>query len=181
MVTAEGVFPKIGNDPLYDSEVNRFVRTTTILAGSGGYVGSATGQANVGLGSIWVSGTNFNLKDKDKIEVHIQFNSNITNNIQTQISGTRFGDTGQSSNTSVTADDMSNLRFSMFAGSQAGESITSQARVGIDTTGSTIAKHNVGNRFVGSGFVILFREGSWPNPGSTGIRRFFVKHSRGDV
>lgn len=34
MVTAEGVFPKIGNDPLYASEITRFAGLNFVIAGS---------------------------------------------------------------------------------------------------------------------------------------------------
>lgn len=49
MPTAQDIFPKVGNDPLYDSEVNRLNRISqTIFAGSTINIGSSTATQTIG-------------------------------------------------------------------------------------------------------------------------------------
>ncbi len=49
MATAEGVFPKVGNDPLFDTEVNRFAGAGQFVAiGSSDVVSSGTAFQDIG-------------------------------------------------------------------------------------------------------------------------------------
>lgn len=49
MATAEGVFPKIGNDPIYASEINRYATAGQLWAtGSTDFVGSQTARQVLG-------------------------------------------------------------------------------------------------------------------------------------
>ena len=50
MPTAEGVFPKVGNDPIYYSEVNRFAQNNVMSAGS--FPGVSSGTAIQDIGSF---------------------------------------------------------------------------------------------------------------------------------
>src|SRR3990167_11466312 len=59
MPTAEGVFTKIGNDPIYASEVNKFGRGNTYFLGGSNFIwvgstaaGSDVGSFVIGAGSL---------------------------------------------------------------------------------------------------------------------------------
>jgi hypothetical protein len=84
MVTAEGIFPKVGNDPLYASEVN-------ILAGIGrSYVGTtasfASGTNYTTIGSIVINAGN--LPSYPRIDMNYrQTGGASTEQIQFSISG----------------------------------------------------------------------------------------------
>jgi len=96
MVTAEGVFPKIGNDPLYASEVNNFSNSSQFV-GLISVIGSVTsGGGFTNFGSVFIGPGSIN-RPYSQIEV----NTNITRvgagdgvcNPEIRYSGTVLGST----------------------------------------------------------------------------------------
>lgn len=79
MPTAENIFPKIGGDPLYFSEANRFSRAGQFIAmGSFAQLTSGTTAGSV-IGSIIISGAN---QTQRYVELDIWARASRGNNIQ---------------------------------------------------------------------------------------------------
>lgn len=84
MPTAENVFPKIGNDPLYASEVNRFERSGFLRAGS-----FPAFPAGGGSSFTLISGADL---VGSVISLHIYGRAlNLGSNLNIQFSGTTLG------------------------------------------------------------------------------------------
>jgi hypothetical protein len=104
MTTAEGVFPKVGNDPIYGSEVNRFAGYTLYNAGSFVTGGSSTNL--VLLGSIYFpTGA---LTNPSIVHTNIVFdNRNIgTKVIALKVSGATFGVGITGTDTTAVSDEL---------------------------------------------------------------------------
>lgn len=170
MATAEGVFPKVGNDPLYASEINKFNKNIQFL-GAGGvgstfYGNGFLGSRDTTIGSVLVSGISFTPTNPMVIDIDMVASSNYVSTVgyTPQISGLTMNNVSMTASNSIA--DVMKWRITIGSPDFWGSSLSNTA--GNASTIQTSVFNNPENPF-----VIKFTT-TPPNANGSYAARWFV-------